>query len=135
MREETGFSPVDRQTIIRRSYGQCERCNKSLAAHIHHRKPRRMGGRRGGGFADVNRPSNGVALCAPCHQWAETGNRRAAQNFGLILSEHEDPATTPVFLPRYRGWVLLTDTGDVNWHQDEHRARNAGQQLNEQEQE
>ena len=126
MSRETGFSPVDRQTIIRRSYGQCERCNDRPAAHIHHRKPRRMGGRRGGSFADVNRPSNGLALCYECHQWAETGNRRAAQNFGLVLAEHEDPARTPVFLPRYRGWVLLDDLGEVNWEQDERRAGEAG---------
>ena len=126
MREETGFSPVDRQTIIRRSYGQCERCNDRPAAHIHHRKPRRMGGRRGGSFAEVNRPSNGLALCLQCHNWAETGNRRAAQNFGIVLAEHEDPARTPVFLPRYRGWVLLDDLGEVHWEQDERRARQAG---------
>lgn len=126
MREETGFSPVDRQTIIRRSYGQCERCNKSLAAHIHHRKPRRMGGRRGGGFADVNRPSGGLALCYGCHDWLETKDRGKAKALGLLLIEQQSASATPVFLPRYRGWVLLDDLGGVDWFPTEEAAAKEG---------
>lgn len=128
MNKNTGFSPEDRQVIIRRSYGQCERCNRRPVAHLHHRKPRRMGGRRNAGLADVNRPSNALALCLDCHNWAETQNRRAAKNLGLILSDHENPPTTPVFLPRYRGWVTLSDDGGVGWNQDERRARQAGRE-------
>lgn len=90
-----------------------------------------MGGRYGASFDDVNRASNALALCSHCHDWAETGNRRAAQNMGVILSEHENPEFTPVFLKRYRGWVLLDDEGEVGWEQSETHARQEGRRREE----
>lgn len=113
LKRQTGFSPEDREIITHRSGGYCERCNRRPAAHIHHRKPRRMGGRYGAGFDDVNRPSNGIALCLDCHQWAETQDRAEAIRIGIILPESADPADTPVTLPRYRGPVILDDLGGV----------------------
>lgn len=115
-RAETGFSPDDRTIMERRSYGWCELCDRRPAAHAHHRKPRRMGGRFGASFDDVNRPSNGLMFCASCHQWAETGNRSAARDSGIILTEAQAPDATPIHLPRYRGWVLFDDDGGVYWH-------------------
>lgn len=118
MRHQTGFSDEDRETVLHRSRGYCERCNRRPVAHLHHRKPRRMGGRYRAGFADVNRPSNAIALCAACHQWAETQDRAQAIHLGIILKEDAAPNQTPVYLPRYRGWVILTDDGDVQWQQN-----------------
>lgn len=114
-RRETGFSDEDRAIILRRSYGDCERCNRWPAAHLHHRKPRRMGGRYGLAAEDVNRPSNALALCAVCHDEIETKVRGEARDLGLILPDGQDPAKSPVFLKRYRGWVKLDDEGGVYW--------------------
>lgn len=114
-KRSTGFSDEDRHIVLQRSYGKCERCNRRDAGHIHHRKPRRMGGRSGAGAKDVNRPSNALALCPACHDEIETKTRGEAQELGLILSDGQDPAETPVLLPRYRGWVTLADDGNIHW--------------------
>lgn len=109
-----GFTHADKQIMLRRSYGICELCNKTTAGHFHHRKPRRMGGVSGDSIRDVNRPSNGLALCGKCHDTVER-RRGWAMDSGLLLKGGQDSAETPALLPRYRGWVLLDDEGNVEW--------------------
>lgn len=127
--KSTGFSLGDRQVILKRSYGWCEVCNKRPTAHLHHRKPRRMGGRSGAGRDDVNRPSNGLALCVECHDRIETKSRRQSGRDGLLLRDGQNPRTTPLNLPRYCGWVLFDDLGGVDWHQDHDRALRAAERI------
>lgn len=109
-----GFSAEDKRIMSRRSYGVCELCNKKPGGHYHHRKPRRMGGVHGDADADVNRPSNGLVLCAACHDRVES-RRGWAHDNGLLLKANQRPEKTPARLPRYGGSVLLDDEGNVEW--------------------
>lgn len=121
-RTRTGFTHEQRDIVLRRSYGTCELCNSHPVGHIHHRKPRRMGGVRGLGDEDVNRVSNALALCPSCHDQIES-ERRASRDLGRLVPPGAAPDLTPVYLPRYLGWVTLADDGEVHWHQSEDHAR------------
>lgn len=123
--DRTGFTELQRTTILRRSYGWCELCNRAPVAHIHHRKPRRMGGVHRAGDLDVNRVANGLALCNTCHDRVER-DRANSIDKGLLLASNASPIATPAHLPRYQGWVLLDDAGDVHWHPTYEKARAAG---------
>lgn len=74
---------------------------------LHHRSARRMGGSR---LAEKNSPSNLILVCDTHHRWIEL-NRAAAENAGLIVRSHQDPATTPLIW--HGSWSLLTDMGAV----------------------
>lgn len=124
-RDRTGFTDEQREIILRRSYGTCEVCNNRPVAHLHHRRPRRMGGARGASDALVNAVANALALCNICHDRTEA-ERSASRTLGRLVAADDDPARTPVFLPRYRGWVLLDADGDVHWHQSYEHALAAG---------
>ena len=96
-----------------RNNGLCELCGSSKAHHAHHRKPRGMGGVKGDGHRDVNRPSNGLALCPPCHGWVE-GNREEATMKGLLCPRNVDPSGFPALLNTWLGrdhWITLNDDG------------------------
>jgi 5-methylcytosine-specific restriction endonuclease McrA len=61
------FSDETRRLILARAGGKCERCGTLLRDgqwHAHHRTSVDAGG------SDV--PSNGQALCIPCHQGTRT---------------------------------------------------------------
>jgi 5-methylcytosine-specific restriction enzyme A len=77
------------------------------AGHIHHRRPRRLGGSR---RADTNRPSNLLHLCADHHTAVESLRTRAYA-LGLLLPAGADPAASPVF--RRGVWMLLDDDGST----------------------
>lgn len=74
---------------------------------LHHRSARRMGGSR---LASKNYLSNLILVCDEHHRWIET-NRTAAENAGLIVRSHDDPAATPLIW--HGTWSLLTDLGAV----------------------
>lgn len=50
---------------------------RGKATEAHHREPRGMGGHGN------NDPSNGLALCDPCHKWVES-NRKLAYELDLL---------------------------------------------------
>ncbi|NEW33807.1 HNH endonuclease [Nocardia cyriacigeorgica] len=108
-RGDTGPQPHVRLLVATRAGGRCERCACALpigGGDIHHRKPRRMGGTRD---PQINAPSNLVAVCRPCHDWAESHRTRALAD-GWLIPSTGDPASTPVWSGLY-GRVLLADDG------------------------
>lgn len=109
----TGFTPQDHATIMGRNNGLCERCGTARSQQAHHRKARGMGGVHGTTASDVNRPSNGLGLCAPCHGWVE-GNRPESVLHGWLVPRGVDPAGYPALLNTWMGpnlWVILNDDG------------------------
>lgn len=79
---------------------------RGIDYHIHHRRPRAMGGttRR-----DTNLPSNLLLLCPACHDDIES-NRSDAYRCGLLVRQDKDPRLVKVRLYGPR-WVYLTVTG------------------------
>lgn len=75
----------------------------------HHRRARGMGGRFRAGLA-VNRPSNLVRVCLPCHHWIEH-HPAEADALGLL---HPGDSSDPLLLRTVygTGWFVLTDDGD-----------------------
>lgn len=81
-------------------------CGKGpYGLQVHHRKPRRMGGRSD---PAINAPANLVSLCLEDHQLTESC-RREALDMGLLLHEHEDPARVPVRHEQFGVVYLLAD--------------------------
>ncbi len=62
--------------------------------HIHHRRPRRMGGSQ---LDDTNAPQNLLLLCPPCHEMVES-ERTAAYAGGWLVRQQEDPLVVPVLV-------------------------------------
>jgi 5-methylcytosine-specific restriction protein A len=107
-RRDTGPARAVRELVAQRSGGRCEvtGCDQP-AEHLHHRRPRRLGGSR---RADTNRPSNLLHLCADHHTAVESLRTRAYA-LGLLLPAGADPAASPVL--RRGVWVLLGDDGST----------------------
>ena len=103
----TGFPPKVREQITRRASGMCEICFFYAAEHIHHRRPRGVGGSKA---PDTNTAANGLALCTECHSWVES-NRTKALELGWLVRQGHNPAEMPVWIG-WR-WVLLCDDGTV----------------------
>lgn len=111
-RTSTGPAQDVVEAVYERAAWMCERCRiavgpvRGLDHHVHHRRPRAMGGTD---RPDTNLPSNLLLLCPPCHQDIES-RRGDALRAGLLLSQMCDPAATPVrlFGPR---WRYLTNDG------------------------
>lgn len=110
------FSERARLEITGRSWGSCQRCGGPGPVQCHHRRPR---GKGGTSEARAGYPSNGIALCRPCHDWVES-HRAQALDLGLLVRQGADPAEVPVWLllPYGRHWYRLLDTGDVEWAHD-----------------
>lgn len=62
--------------------------------HIHHRRPRRMGGSQ---LPDTNAPQNLLLLCPESHEMVES-ERTAAYEGGWLVRQDADPAHTPVLV-------------------------------------
>jgi 5-methylcytosine-specific restriction enzyme A len=62
--------------------------------HIHHRRPRRMGGSQ---LPDTNAPQNLLLLCPPCHELVES-ERTAAYAGGWLVRQNDDPLTVSVLV-------------------------------------
>lgn len=102
MRRRTGFPPHVVQLIEARSGLHCEVMARGCtltATTIHHRRPRGAGGTR---RADTNTPSNGLAVCGPCHTTIER-QRSWARDNGFLVAQHDSPADIPV------NWRSRTD--------------------------
>lgn len=88
----------------------CELCGvqvegtRGVQHHIHHRRPRRMGGSQ---LPDTNSVVNLLLLDASCHERVER-ERTAAYAGGWLVRQGERPADVPVLI-RAERWYLLTD--------------------------
>ena len=106
------FTEKTRKQIKERAEGKCERCGGYIAsdshAHIHHRKPRGMGGTKQHGSRTT---ANGLFLHPSCHYYIEN-HRKESKEMGFILGQTEEPILVPVFT--FNGWVLLDLEGGLS---------------------
>lgn len=105
--------------VLKRAYDDaagcllCEKCSAELAGkrgvgwHLHHRRPRRIGGSR---LPDTNSPANLLALCPDCHSTVES-YRVDSYAHGWLLHAGDIPAAEPVLLYRGSRWTYLSDNG------------------------
>lgn len=90
--------------VLERDMFTCVIC-KHRYAHIHHRRPKRMGGSKA---LDTDTVVNLVCLCEPCHR---TVHAHGVNGDGYLLSAMDNPAEVPLI---WRGrWVTLTTDGDI----------------------
>lgn len=107
--KNTGPDRATRDLVFTRD-GGCVVCGCGpYGLQVHHRKPRRMGGRSTLG---INSPSNLVSVCAADHAWLES-RRAEALRLGLLVMEHQDPRDVPLNHCLY-GPVLLGADGSVS---------------------
>lgn len=110
------------EAVHERAAWACEVCavrlgpKRGIDHHIHHRRPRAMGGTD---RPDTNLPSNLLLLCPPCHEDVES-RRGDALRCGLLLSQVCDPAATAVRLAGPR-WAYLTTDGAYAPHPPKER--------------
>lgn len=104
--------PADLKVVlVERSGGYCEirlsGCTVR-ATDVSHRISRKAGGRP---LGDLDRLSNVLHACRPCHTWCHS-RPTEAKDLGLMLNEGRDPTAEPV---AYRGgaWTYLADDGEV----------------------
>lgn len=92
-----------RVAVRARSGGVCERCDKSRATDMHHRKNRSQSGKW--------HPANILHLCALCHVEITAEPDYSRENGWSVLSS-QDPEFRAV---NYRGsWVYLDNHGDYS---------------------
>lgn len=86
---------ANRQLVMGRAFGRCERCQMpTLAAHIHHRRPKGSGGSKAPDRHDV---ANLVWLDPECHRWVHDHPRdAAAAGFIVPRSSGRHPLEVPV---------------------------------------
>lgn len=107
-RPATGPTAAQRQLVVARAQGLCERCGETFLGgySIHHRQPRGMGG---SALAAANDPTNLVLLCGSgttgCHGWIET-HRADAYATGWLVRRPGRPAAVPI-THHTHGVVLL----------------------------
>lgn len=108
----TGPPPEVVEAVYERAGYACEIAGcmvgdeRGIDHHIHHRRPRALGGTSRG---DTNLPQNLLLLCPPHHLEVER-HRDHARAVGWLVPQSADPATVPVLVQRDR-WVLLTPDG------------------------
>jgi hypothetical protein len=106
--KQSGPDRATRDLVFERD-GGCVVCGCGpYALQVHHRKPRRMGGRSTPG---INSPANLVSVCAADHAWLES-RRAEAIRLGLLVMEHQDPREVPLNHCQL-GPVLLDNDGAV----------------------
>ncbi len=85
---------ANRQIVMGRAFGQCERClHATLAGDPHHRRVRGMGGSKA---PDRHDPSNLVWVCRPCHDWVHAHPKESAET-GFMIPRF--PGTSPLEVP------------------------------------
>lgn len=76
------FDRQTRQAIYERAGYRCERCRSSRGPfHIHHRRPRMMGGSSDPALGSAE---NGALLCVVCHRQVESDRSAARQGKWLV---------------------------------------------------
>ena len=85
---------TNRQLVQGRAFGRCERCLKTtLCGHLHHRRPKGLGGSKAPDRHDV---SNLVYLCPEDHSWAH-GNPLEAIAAGYLVPRSS--GLSPLLVP------------------------------------
>lgn len=111
-RRSTGPDTLTVEALYMRAEGLCELCSAPLKGergrehHVHHRRPRRMGGSR---LPDTNEIQNLLLLDADCHERVEK-ERTAGYEGGWLVRQDACPAEVPVLI-HGRLWARLTDDG------------------------
>ena len=96
-----------RQLVLARAEGFCEVCSVRFARpHLHHRKPRGMGG---GGD---NSAANLIAVHPSCHLYRIESRREEALANGWLVRQGHDPSEVPMTY-RLTRKVLLTKDGRI----------------------
>lgn len=107
---DTGPNPEVVEAVLERAQYSCELDGaqigdrRGIDFHVHHRRPRRMGGSQ---LPDTNQPQNLMILCPACHETVES-ERRAAYAGGWLVRQNADPLTVPVLILA-RPLFLTTD--------------------------
>jgi hypothetical protein len=91
--------------VDRREGYRCLRCGRSIetGGNRHHRQLRSHL------FHDKHRRSNLILVCRECHEWFHR-HPAVAERYGWIVTNGEEPETTPVLTYRHK-WVYLDDSG------------------------
>ena len=111
MKRARSFIPPDvRNEVWAREDGNCAVCGLPVDSpgHVHHRKPRQMGGAKG----RLDILSNLVLLHPSCHLKHVEHNRTRAYENGWLITGHNQPEDTPLMY-MLNGWVYLTDSGHI----------------------
>lgn len=107
----TGPDRLTVEALYERAERRCELCGAPVQGergrhhHVHHRRPRRMGGSQ---LSDTNELVNLLLLDAACHELVER-ERTAAYEGGWLVRQSDDPSAVPVLVRAQL--VLLTDDG------------------------
>lgn len=107
----TGPDKLTVEALYERARGCCELCGipvqgeRGQGHHVHHRRPRRMGGSQ---LQDTNEVTNLLLLDAACHDLVER-ERSTAYEGGWLVRQGADPAAVPVLIRA--SLMLLTDDG------------------------
>lgn len=105
-RRNTGPARTTRELVLERD-GGCVMCGAGpYGLQVHHRKPRRMGGRK---TPETNAPSNLISLCVADHAWVES-RRAEALDMGLLVRETDWPPHVPLHHQAF-GLIYLDDEG------------------------
>lgn len=109
MPRPTGFPRPVIELVTARSQNYCECMSTGctlIAEHIHHRRPKGLGGTR---RPESQWASNALHVCLRCHlkihampTWSRT--------HGFLVRQADDPATVPLYW-RFSQTLLLNDTG------------------------
>lgn len=96
--------------VIERDNRECAVCGLTIngTGHVHHRKPRQMGG-------SANRLdilSNMILLHPSCHLRHVELQRERAYSNGWLLQRWQDPWAAPLVY-KLNGWVFLTNDGHI----------------------
>jgi 5-methylcytosine-specific restriction protein A len=105
----TGPIPEVVHAVYARAMYSCELCGapvgdrRGVDHHVHHRRPRRMGGTQ---LGDTNDVVNLLLLDPSCHERIES-ERSVGYAGGWLVRQEETPGDVPVLVCGSR-WVLLT---------------------------
>lgn len=121
--KSTGFPADVVELILCRSGGNCEILATGcqlLAAEIHHRRARGMGGTN---RPETNAASNGLAVCRRCHIRVESQRHWAFEN-GFAVRQCDDPRWVPVWWRCHtdgygKELVFLDETGHFIEYRDD----------------
>jgi len=101
--------PTIRKQVQERDGGLCVVCGLPVSGgHVHHRKPRGMGGRR----LSIDTLSNLILLHPDCHLKHVESKRRQALDNGWLIIGSAYPETVPIRYMLTRT-VYLLDNGDI----------------------
>lgn len=115
--------PRTRQIVQARAHMRCERCGRNLTwirGHVHHRKPRGMGGSR---VPERHQPQNLLYLCTGCHEHVEA-YRADAYTAGWLVAQSGDSCQIPALVENGSRWVYLTADGAYSTEPPESRVCN-----------